>query len=111
MRHDAQTFSDWSPLVADCAARIYGIQSLDDRHWRAITAVREEFLRSGSALDLPTVCSICGILSDELASLFPNSHITLYALAGVPAPRAMDETDPSLAVASAEHSTNNVNPE
>ncbi len=86
---------NWSPLDADCAARIYGIYPLGDQHWRAIGAIREEYLRTGSPPDPSTLCHICGLPNSELAELFPNTSTTLYALAGVPAPKATTCTCPA----------------
>jgi hypothetical protein len=101
----------WSPLMADCEARIYGIARLDERHWKAIVALREEFLRSGDVPEPSAVCDICGLPHSELAELFPDTCNSMYALAGVPAPRATESDDPTSASADADTSNPTVSPD
>ncbi len=112
MRHGEKQITelDWSPQLADCSARVFGIGKLNSRHWEVIGVTREEFLRRGDTPSLTTVSNICELSFQELAQLLPNPNTTVYALAGVPAAH-MSNDNRTKAPGSAHVEVTNVKPE
>ncbi|MCM2315654.1 MAG: TusE/DsrC/DsvC family sulfur relay protein [Thermoanaerobaculia bacterium] len=79
--------SEWTPSLAECVARVYGIDPLTESHWRVISACREEFAKSGEVPQPARLATLAQLSERELESLFPAGLLSLaWILAGVAPP-------------------------
>lgn len=79
--------SEWTPALAECVARVYGIDPLTESHWRVISECREEFARSGKVPQPAQLAALSHLSATALESLFPAGLLSLaWILAGVAPP-------------------------
>jgi len=82
--------SEWTPSLAECVARVYGIDPLSERHWRVISECREEWARSGVVPEPERLALISHLSVEALESLFPVGHPELaWIFAGVVPPASL----------------------
>lgn len=82
--------SEWTPSLAECVARVYGIDSLSEPHWRVITECREEWARSGVVPEPERLAALSHLSPAILKSLFPLGQLALaWILAGVVPPASL----------------------
>ncbi|MHB0972491.1 MAG: TusE/DsrC/DsvC family sulfur relay protein [Thermoanaerobaculia bacterium] len=79
--------SEWTPSLAECVARVYGIDALTESHWRVISECREEWAVTGRSPGPEEVATLSHLSVAELESLFPPGQLSLlWILAGVAPP-------------------------
>lgn len=79
--------SEWTPSLAECVARVYGIDPLTEAHWRVISECREDFARSGKVPQPAQLAAVAQLSARDLESLFPAGLLSLaWILAGVAPP-------------------------
>lgn len=77
---------EWTPELAEILARDSGI-ALGERHWKVLSACREDAARAGRTPELRRIARLSGVDLDELHRLFPQGPETLVArIAGLPRP-------------------------
>lgn len=80
---------EWTPSLAECLARVFGIDALSEAHWRVISECREERASRGSTPGLETLAARAHMSVAELEALFPAGHTAFaWILAGVIPPLA-----------------------
>lgn len=85
--------SEWTPSLAECVARLYGIDPLTESHWRVISECREEFARSGKVPRPAQLAALAQLSEGGLESLFPAGLVSLaWILAGVAPPPCSSAT-------------------
>jgi len=78
---------EWTPSLAECLARVFGIEVLSESHWRVISECREERASRGRTPELSTLAARSHMSVRQLESLFPRGQIALaWILAGVVPP-------------------------
>lgn len=98
-RVEADT-SEWTPSLAECVARVYGIDPLSEPHWRVISECREEWARSGVVPEPERLAALSHLAPAILKSLFPLGQLALaWILAGVVPPASLSATSVSPAPA------------
>ncbi|MFA6955890.1 MAG: TusE/DsrC/DsvC family sulfur relay protein [Thermoanaerobaculia bacterium] len=82
--------SEWTPSLAECVARVYGIDPLSEPHWRVISECREEWARSGVVPEPDRLAALSHLSPAILKSLFPLGQLALaWILAGVVPPASL----------------------
>lgn len=76
---------DWDQGVARFMADRYGIQELNDDHWRVIEALRNYYSRFGVAPAMISVCRAAGKERHWVQDLF-GSCLNAWRVAGLPNP-------------------------
>lgn len=75
---------EWTPALAECLARIFGIDRLSESHWRVISECREERASRGRTPELSTLAARSHMSVCQLESLFPKGQLALaWILAGI----------------------------
>lgn len=74
---------DWTPDAAERIARASGVTRLGERHWLAITLVRELHVREGRVPTLERICEISDLTPAELSRLFGQAERQLPEIAGI----------------------------
>lgn len=78
---------DWTPALAECLAKIFGIAPLSELQWRVISECREEWARRGVVPDLSSIASATHLSCADVESLFPGESPGLpWILAGLAPP-------------------------
>lgn len=78
---------EWTPVLAECLARVFGIGVLSESHWRVIGECREEQASHGRPPDLRTLAAHSAMSVPQLESLFPEGQAALaWILAGIVPP-------------------------
>jgi sulfur relay (sulfurtransferase) DsrC/TusE family protein len=84
---DAACECDWTPSLAECLARVFGIAPLSEAHWRVISECREEWARSGRVPELSILAERSHMSVGQLEMLFPAGQAAFaWILAGVVPP-------------------------
>ncbi len=79
-------YNEWSDDLAKQLAANIGID-LDDRHWKAIRFLRDDYKEQGETATLRRVSTVGGIPTKELFTLFPKKPAKKMAyIAGLPKP-------------------------
>jgi len=103
---------EWTTTLADCIARVYGIDPLTEVHWRVISECREEWAGSGKAPDVERLAARSHLSVADLRALFPPGQSDLaWILSGLIPPGTPSGTSPHAPVGtSGRRRTANSNP-
>ena len=85
--------TEWTPSLAECVARVYGIDTLTESHWRVISECREEFARSGKVPQPAQLAALAQLSARDLEALFPVGLLSrAWILADVAPPPGSSAT-------------------
>lgn len=79
--------SQWTEDLARAIAAAQGIPELNERHWAALMAARNDYLDNGVSPNIRRITTISDVTTKELYQLFPKAPgMTVARVAGIPKP-------------------------
>jgi tRNA 2-thiouridine synthesizing protein E len=79
--------SAWDDKVAADLARMEGVQSLSEEHWKVVNYLRNYYLQFGIAPMIRKLCKETGFKLTKIYELFPNGPAKgACKVAGLPKP-------------------------
>ena len=79
---------DWNEEIAAEIAKMEGIETLTERHWKVIHYMRKVYSETGDAPSIRKLTKESGVDTKELYALFPKGPAKKAAkIAGLPKPK------------------------